>query len=287
MAALLLLLAGVLTACGAVSSGPDRIAGGAQDKIQQVAPGGRGQMITAGGVTQYVECAGSGGPTVVLIGGLDVGAADAWRDVVPGIAADTRVCAIDRAGIGNSPARTKAQNGPVENATEIRAALAAAGEKGPFVFVGWSYGGLVALVAAEQSLTEGTAPAGVVLLDTSWPDEYRTTDTEGWAEGGSDLNMAAAEPIIARLRLQGIPLVVLEAGYGSDDPWDLPQATTYAARSDQSVLLVLPDSGHDIANDAPTAVVSAVTDAVETARGQATLEECPEDLTSVGICLTP
>lgn len=287
VAALILLLAGILTACAVSSSGTNRVAGAVQDQIEQVAPGGRGQMITAAGVTQYVECVGSGGPTVVLIGGLDVGAADAWRDVVPGIAADTRVCAIDRAGIGNSPARTKTENGPVDNATEIRAALAAAGESGPFVFVGWSYGGLVALVAAEQSLAAGQAPAGVVLLDTSWPDEYRTTDTEGWIEGGSDLDMAAAEPIIATLRLQGIPLVVMEAGYGSAEPWDLPQATTYAARSDESVLVVVPDSGHDLANDAPTAVVSAVTDAVDTARGQDALQECPEDLASVGVCITP
>jgi pimeloyl-ACP methyl ester carboxylesterase len=86
--------------------------------------------------------------------------------VQPAVAKVTRVCSCDRGGeawsdLGPKP-RTKAQE-----AFNLRRALHAAGEVGPFVLVGHSMGGDVVRMYAMDHPTE---VAGMVLVDAGTPD---------------------------------------------------------------------------------------------------------------------
>ncbi len=79
---------------------------------------------------------------------------------------DARSILIDRPGTGWSDPGRFPRTTPRE-AREIAAALAGAGEEGPFVFVGHSFGGLL---AAHVARLRPDLTASVVLLDATPPD---------------------------------------------------------------------------------------------------------------------
>jgi pimeloyl-ACP methyl ester carboxylesterase len=125
---------------------------------------GAGRLVDLGGRSLYLDCRGAGSPTVVLEAGMGGGAAS-WATVFDDVAATTRVCAYDRAGLGSSSPR-----GPhtlADATTDLRAALAAAGEQPPFLVVGHSLGGAYARVFASDHPGE---TAGLLMLDTFDPD---------------------------------------------------------------------------------------------------------------------
>lgn len=124
-----------------------------------------GKLFDVGGYRLHLHCTGKGSPAVVLISGAGDFSFD-WSLTQPGLSRFARVCSYDRAGEawsdpGPAP-RTMRQD-----AYELRALLAAAGVKGPFVLVGHSIGGLIARVYAEQYPAE---VAGLVLLDPTHED---------------------------------------------------------------------------------------------------------------------
>ncbi|MGN9842505.1 alpha/beta fold hydrolase [Nonomuraea sp. H19] len=121
-----------------------------------------GRLIRVGDQRLHLNCAGTGGPTVVLEAGLAESSAS-WEVIQRRLSGGHRVCAYDRAGYawsedGPGP-RTAAQA-----AAELRGLLAAAGEAGPYVLAAHSYGGSVARVFADHwpDLT-----AGLVLIDVT------------------------------------------------------------------------------------------------------------------------
>ena len=98
-----------------------------------------GRLVDAGGHLLYLNCAGAGSPTVVVEYGLG-DASTNWLPVQREVAAFTRICTYDRGGYARS------EPGPMPRtfaqiAFELRKALASAGERGPFVLVGHSFGG--------------------------------------------------------------------------------------------------------------------------------------------------
>jgi pimeloyl-ACP methyl ester carboxylesterase len=123
-----------------------------------------GERIAVGGGSFYLDCRGSGRPTVILEAGAG-GGAGSWSSVFNGIAATTRTCAYDRAGLGSSDPRGTRTLG--DAATDLRALLATAGESPPFVIAGHSLGGSYARVFAAQERDE---TVGLVLLETFDPD---------------------------------------------------------------------------------------------------------------------
>src|SRR3954454_10948857 len=64
---------------------------------------GSGDVVEVGGRRLYVECIGSGTPSVLLEAGFG-GTSDNWRQVLPELGRTTRTCAYDRAGLGASDA---------------------------------------------------------------------------------------------------------------------------------------------------------------------------------------
>jgi pimeloyl-ACP methyl ester carboxylesterase len=65
---------------------------------------GGGRLVgIGGGRSLYIECTGTGSPTVVLEAGYG-GSSKSWLDVQPVLGRTTRTCAYDRAGLGSSVA---------------------------------------------------------------------------------------------------------------------------------------------------------------------------------------
>jgi pimeloyl-ACP methyl ester carboxylesterase len=117
-------------------------------------------------LTLSIDCRGQGSPTVVLDSGLGVPAIG-WNPVQTEVAKFTRVCSYDRAGYGWSGA-TSAPRTSLQIVKELHALLEAAGEKGPYILVGDSFGGYNVRVYNGQYPND---VAGVVLVDASHEDQ--------------------------------------------------------------------------------------------------------------------
>jgi pimeloyl-ACP methyl ester carboxylesterase len=135
-----------------------------------------GRLVDVGGHRLHLSCVGEGSPTVVFEAGLANMSAD-WGNVQPAVAATTRACAYDRAGIAWSDAGPPPRD-PQRIAAELHALLGTAGVGGPYVLVGQSFGGLYVRVFAARYPDE---VAGVVLVDASHPDMWARLPPEATA----------------------------------------------------------------------------------------------------------
>src|SRR6476660_6944784 len=124
----------------------------------RVAPPGK--LVDVGGFSLHIHCAGEGSPSIVLDAALGASSVS-WCLVQPELAKLSRVCTYDRAGFGWS------DGGPMLRtagriADELRTLLDRAGVPPPFLPVGHSFGGLVALIFAHRFRSE---MVGMVLVD--------------------------------------------------------------------------------------------------------------------------
>ena len=138
-------------------------------------------LIDVGGRDIYLECHGTGSPTVILVAGYrasgrfwtdDLLRPDAPRTMVlPGVAESTRVCTYDRPGtyasigeddfVSRSDAIAQPRTTP-EIVAELHALLQAAEVPGPYVLAGHSLGGFFARLYASTYPDE---VVGLVLVD--------------------------------------------------------------------------------------------------------------------------
>lgn len=223
-----------------------------------------GQVVDAAGQRMWISCTGTGGPTAVLINGLRSDHS-IWDPVVKRLARQTRVCVADRPGLGSSPKRkgsTRTDAG--EHADELRAALAAAGESGPYVLIAHSYGGLIARAFVAQTPDDVD---GIMLVDAVYPGIQRTflpSYSGDWHEGGTTIDMGASEKATNGGPSMGdLPLVVITAGTpgnGSswaDRKWNREQART-ARLSTQGRHWFAKRSGHVVQRDQPGIIVKGL-----------------------------
>jgi pimeloyl-ACP methyl ester carboxylesterase len=154
-----------------------------------------GELIDVGGHRLHLVCLGEGSPTVIL-DALGDGTSAQWGWVQPKVAAATRVCAYDRAGRGWSEAGPTPRDGETI-AQELHTLLANAEIEGPKVFVGHSYGALIARIYTDLYPED---VAGMVLVDAGLP-ELRTDrmPAEVLAHNASDLEFMKIAPWLARL----------------------------------------------------------------------------------------
>jgi pimeloyl-ACP methyl ester carboxylesterase len=166
------------------------------DKNKYPAPG---QLIDIGGYRLHLYCMGeptAGSPTVILEQGLG-GTSPAWALIQPQVAKETRVCAYDRAGLGwGDPAPAGTPRDGQHVTEELHTLLQKAGIPGPYVVVGHSSGGLYALFFAHQYLEE---VVGLVLLDSSHPDQWNTPVAQGLYQ--SNARIYSVTSTLARLGL--------------------------------------------------------------------------------------
>lgn len=259
---------------------------------------GPGRLVQiGGGRSLYLECVGSGSPTVVLEAGFGADTS-AWRDVQPQVGRSTRTCAYDRAGAGNSVAPPGVRDARDEVA-DLRRLLGRARIEPPYVLVGHSYGGVLARVFAHLYPTE---TAGLVLIDTVgrdgrrrqlaiWPRSQAPEIRGELATavmGGVDL--AAGEALASGVRTVGdLPLVVITAGRQDNFPrtparlgralkrlWDEMQ-DELAGLSANSVHVVALGSNHDVPSSRsgqPSIIIRAVQAIVAAARDHTRLPPC-------------
>ena len=206
------------------------------DQRNYAAPG---QLVDVGGYRLHLYCTGTNlanNPTVILEQGLG-GISSAWVLIQPEVAKVTRVCSYDRAGMGwsePSPEPRDAQH----IAAELHTMLHNADIPGPYVLVGWSFGGLYARQYAGQYPDE---VSGLVLLDSSHPDQWTGTP-EGQAQFASNSKIYSVSPALARL---GVMRVVgslqpalnfpmpysgaIKASFAASKDWDAQSAEFLAS----------------------------------------------------------
>jgi pimeloyl-ACP methyl ester carboxylesterase len=179
-------LAMVLALGDPVASGPPPLATAAHDATPAVASpdataGDFAGLVDIGGRSLYLECHGTGSPTVILEAGYRA-SARFWTDdllhpaaprtmVLPGVAQVTRVCAYDRPGtyasigeddvVSRSDPIAQPRTAP-EIVADLHALLQAAAVPGPYVLAAHSLGGLFARLYASTYPDE---VVGLVLVD--------------------------------------------------------------------------------------------------------------------------
>lgn len=257
------------------------------------ADSGEGRAVAVGTQSWWVTCTGSGSPTVLLEAGHNEPAAT-WRFVQPSIAAFTRVCSYDRAGVGRSAPPSSGRRTGRTVTRELHTLLAALGPAGErYVIVGHSLGGaFVRLFAAEYP----ASVAGVVLVDAVHEREFVAVDsllTTAQRAAGAGMRPMSPEGIdiegvFAELREQRRPvphdLVVVARGVplaANEMPpdWSPEQRRRreairvslqqeLARLSPKGRLIVAARSGHFVHHDEPVVVVEAVRSVVEQARAR-------------------
>src|SRR5262245_29652579 len=136
----------------------------------------------------YIECDGSGSPTVLLISGTDT-ASDVWHaadhkgPTVYDEIQKTRVCAYDRPGAPHLD-RTFSRSDPVpqptspqEGVDDLVALLKAADVPGSYVLAAHSFSGTIARVFAGEHPDE---VKGIVFVDVLTPELRAQMTPEEW-----------------------------------------------------------------------------------------------------------
>jgi pimeloyl-ACP methyl ester carboxylesterase len=128
-----------------------------------------GRLMDLGGRKLHLHCTGSGSPTVIPEAGASSFSID-WSLVQPEIAKTNRVCSYDRARLGWS------DPGPAETAVnvvqDLHRLLTVAKEKGPYVLVGASMGGIYVRLYQMQHPED---VVGMVLVDPAHESGLYTT----------------------------------------------------------------------------------------------------------------
>jgi pimeloyl-ACP methyl ester carboxylesterase len=155
-----------------------------------------GRLIDVGGFRLHLNDAGHGSPTVVFDAALG-GSSLSWCFVQPEVAAWTRACSYDRAGLGWSDAgplpRTVARH-----AAELHELLQRAEAPPPYVLVGHSFGTLVARMFAARYRAD---VKGLVLVEPAFPEDLVTPGPREWKRMRRAVRLCRYGALAARLRL--------------------------------------------------------------------------------------
>jgi pimeloyl-ACP methyl ester carboxylesterase len=241
------------------------------------APALSDRLVDVGDAAIRIRCAGErapGSPLVVLEAGAGNGI-ETWAKVQPAIAEFARACAYDRPSLVRNKATRPPTPSPDAVIATLDGLLANAGEKPPYVFVGHSYGGMIARLFAMRFPDR---VAGLVLIDSSHEEQTRRF-------AALDPNQAAGPPpatavesfdldamstaLSARPWRADVPLLVLTRSAqpnGARDRYELwlELQRELATRSPKARHVVAEHSGHYIQNDEPQLVIDGVREILTT-----------------------
>ena len=136
---------------------------------QAAATGEIDGSFDVGGHKLHLRCEGkgsSGSPTVVYLHGLGGDGSDIKSINTP-LASRTRVCTYDRLNVGRSD-RAEGRHTGADSVRDLHTLLDAAAVPGPYLLVGFSFGGLLAIMYAA---TYPDQVMGLVSLDGSLPTD--------------------------------------------------------------------------------------------------------------------
>ena len=169
-----------------------------------------GTVDIGGGRKMYLECRGTGSPTVFIVPGGRA-AADEWTNDSPvfaDVAKFTRVCAYDRPGTplaNDSPSRSDPVPMPItvaDSVADLHALVQAAKIETPFVIVGHSYGGLIVRLYA---MTYPQDVDGMVLVDalSEFLRAAETPEEWVWQKKNSRIRHDGSPQDLSRYRTGG------------------------------------------------------------------------------------
>ena len=254
--------------------------------------------IDVGGRTMHLVCVGptdAGEPTILLEAG---GGGDylTWAEIMPVMQSTHRLCAYDRAGLGQSEPPAEASRTAADQVADLRALLDAVGVSGPFVIGAHSYGATVATLFTQTYPDE---VIGLLFVDPQSPrftarsalpapaDDEPASVTDFRNEMQTFIDDPSLNPEHLHLRpslaeaaaaldapgplFGDRPVVVLSAettpGSGSglppvfaktfDDNWAAGQQEL-AEESTAGSLETVSGAGHEIQVDQPPAVIDAL-----------------------------
>jgi pimeloyl-ACP methyl ester carboxylesterase len=234
-----------------------------------------------GGYEVAAEISGEGSPAVVFVSGAGAGK-DSWDAAIAALRNSTTLLTYDRPGIGDSEIPADLSVRKLGAASEeLRRLLVATGLEGPFVLVGHSFGGLIALIYAAR-----WPVAGLVLVDTS--DIHLNLDIDEpivIAADGERLSydvVASVDEVARSRRALGVPSVVIASRVSRwldvvdlkrwhpfglaelDERWQRHQEALAADLG--ATHKVARFGGHNIQNDDPAIVANTIDDLIDLAR---------------------
>jgi pimeloyl-ACP methyl ester carboxylesterase len=231
------------------------------------------ELISIDNGRLHLRCIGSGATTVLLIAGWGDGG-DNWGAIEPAISERARVCSYARFGTGTSDAPTSTQTFATE-AADLHALLDEAGEPGPYVVLGHSFGGAEAVTFAARYPDEVT---GLMLLEaspTTWPATVCSVAAYEALCGimhdptldPERLDAFPAYVEVASITSLGnLPLTVMTAAHRTDPALAQGELTRldsvwaegvqqWAGLSSSSSIVIVEDTGHHIELDQPQQVI--------------------------------
>ena len=254
-----------------------------------------GDKIDVGGYRLYIDCKGTGSPTVILESGLE-GDVVTWKDVHPEVATFTRVCRYDRTGLAHSDYGPTPRNAEL-TAQDLHTLLAKANIAPPYILVGHSFGGLLIRRYAFDFPDDVSGMIFVDSLQEDWWDEslallpaettndsvrlasFRNYLRNGWHDPKNNFEVMDIPAVVEQVRETGkfgdIPITVLTAGNFTVLKGGLPPAletalanlfieeqARLAALSTNGTQIIIPDTGHSIPRENPSAIVNAIREMV-------------------------
>ena len=217
--------------------------------------------IAVGEHQLFFRCFGRGTPAIVL----DAGDDSAGLDVFPAsfirpLAEKAMTCVYDREGNGRSDPPSAERRTIDDLVRDLHGLLATAHVPAPYVLVGSSGGGLVDVQYAKVHPDQ---VAGLVLLDSGVPNPHLDREfpgTQGW-RNPEHVDWVDAERRLAALRMPigDFPVLIVQADPGGAD--ETTDQSYWLGLSPRATLKVMP-GGHDLYQEIPDAVASAVLTAV-------------------------
>ena len=265
---------------------------------------GSGDLVDVGGRHLYVECVGSGTPTVLLEAGFGDSSRD-WTAVLQEIGHTTRTCAYDRAGLGDSDPMPGVHDAGDE-IRDLERLLDRGRIEPPYVLVGHSYGGLLARLFAHAHPDE---TGGVVLVDAegrdmdrrlraAWPKSIAPKLRRAWVEQTvlDGVAVRASTALGSGIRsLRDEPMIIITAAHERELPlffWARPpevyrrwnrawraMQTELAELSSDHAHVVALRSDHLVQDDQPLVVIQAIRAVVRSFRDQEPLPPCDQVFT--------
>jgi pimeloyl-ACP methyl ester carboxylesterase len=226
-----------------------------------------GRKVDIGGYSLYIDCAGSGSPTVVLepLVATPSFARDAPLRAAITATSQTRVCTYDRAGIGSSDPRPgSVPPSPTTFSNELHTLLRNAGVPGPYVSVGGSFSGILMLSHAIRYPDEFV---GFMFSDGIDPNTAASLFV-GVPGVGESLDVYPDLEALRAARLGSRPTIALYVDYDGAD---------FARRSSNNILARPPIGvGHAIGLEAPAFAAEAVRIVVASIRSGIPLPACEQ-----------